>query len=380
MLKFMHNKRFLILLGALLAVLALGFALFGRSKAPNPLPDTTTRPALTVTVTLPQQLDWPKTLAASGNIAAWQEAIIGAEISNYRLTGVYANVGDLVRKGQILASIDQATVASEHDEARAAVAELEATLVEVRANSERARQLRERGFFSPQQSTQSITAEQTAAARLRAARARLEAASLRMARTRIVASDDGIISARAATVGSLTQPGQELFRLIRHGRLEWRAEVTAAELAALKPGLVATLTAPDGQTLTGTVRAIAPTVDPLTRTALVYVDLPPAGSGMLGSGMFARGEFQLGRQPALTLPQAAVILREGFAYVFRLEDESGATARASLTKVTTGRRQDGRVEIIGLAADTRVVASGAGFLADGDIVRIVAEPAGKAAQ
>ena len=192
-----------------------------------------------------------------------------------------------------------------------------------------------------------------------------------MARAQILAPDDGVISARSATVGSLTQPGQELFRLIRGGRLEWRAEVTANELANLRPGLVARLEAPGGERVIGTVRALAPTVDAQTRNALVYVDLPASAGKLLSAGMFARGEFELGQRTAQTLPQAAVLLREGFAYVFVLEGEAGTTAKVVMTKVGTGRRQGGRIEITGLDGSARVVASGAGFLADGDTVRIV---------
>jgi multidrug efflux pump subunit AcrA (membrane-fusion protein) len=135
----------------------------------------------------------------------------------------------------------------------------------------------------------------------------LQAASLRLGKTAVLAPDDGVISARSATVGSLTQPGQELFRLIRGGRLEWRAEVPSADLARVQPGMPATLTSPAGQPVTGKVRAVAPSVDPQTRNGLVYVDLPPSA---VRAGMFARGEFELGRSPAVTLPPA-VVLREG---------------------------------------------------------------------
>ena len=108
---------------------------------------------------------------------------------------------------------------------------------------------------------------------LNAARARLQTAQLRRSKAAVLSPDDGIISARSATVGTLTQPGQELFRLIRGSRLEWRAEVTEAEIARLKPGQAATLSSPTGDVLEGVVRAVAPTVDPQTRTALVYVCL-----------------------------------------------------------------------------------------------------------
>ncbi|SBT10556.1 Efflux transporter, RND family, MFP subunit [Candidatus Propionivibrio aalborgensis] len=351
-----------------LAVL-LGVLLAACGKAPGEA-DASTQPvkaALTVSTTVPQRLDWPETLRANGNIAAWQEAVIGPELSNYRITEVNANVGDVVKKGQVLARIAADTVENELSESRAAVAEAEATLAEARANNARAKQLRDKGFYSPQQGIQTQTVADTALARLNAARARLQTAQLRRSKAAVLSPDDGIISARSATVGTLTQPGQELFRLIRGGRLEWRAEVTEAEIARLKPGQAAALSSPTGDVLEGVVRTVAPTVDPQTRTALVYVDLPANAAQALSAGMFIRGEFSLGQNPALTLPQSAVVLREGFAYVFLLEND-----KVSQLKIETGRRIGDRIEVSGLDPQAEVVASGAGFLADGDTVHVVA--------
>lgn len=345
----------------------------GESLADMPVA-APSKAALTVAATALQAETWPVTVAANGSIAAWQEAVIGAEIGNLRIAEVLVNVGDAASKGQVLARLDSDSVANELAEAKAAVAEMEATLAEARANSERARKLQAQGFFSPQQGTQSITAELSALARLDAARARQRGTELRWSKTTIVAPDHGVISARAATPGSLTQPGQELFRLIRGNRLEWRAEVTAAELGRFKPGDPASLIGPNGQPVRGKVRSVAPTVDPQTRNGLVYVDL--ATGSKVRAGMFARGEFELGVTPALTLPQSAVLLREGFAYVFRIDGAAAALNKVSQAKVTTGRRKGDRIEITGgLAAGQRVVSSGSAFLADGDTVRVVASSA-----
>jgi RND family efflux transporter MFP subunit len=352
------------------ALVALALAACG-DKASETVVGPVAKPALTVTTTAPQLLSWPQTLAASGNVAAWQEAIIGPEISNYRITQVLANVGDTVTKGEVLARIASDAVDSELTESRAAVAEASATLAEAQAINERARQLREKGFYSAQQGIQTQTAAETALARLNAAKARRASAELRRSKATIVAPDDGIISAQNATVGSLTQPGQELFRLIRGGRLEWRAEVTAAELVRLQPGQSVRLESPNGVVVKGGVRSVAPTVDPQTSNGLVYVDLQPDAGSLLSAGMFTRGKFNLGQQPTLTLPQSAVLLRDGFAYVFRIEPGAGELAKVTQEKVTTGRRSGERIEIIGLDGETPVVAGGVGFLADGDTVRIV---------
>lgn len=380
--KSLFSRRMRLVLGAV-ACVAVAAVFVGGGGKPSPEAEAkpgAVRPALSVSIDRPRQEEWPLTLAANGNVVAWQEAVISPEIAGYRITEVLVDVGDRVKKGQLLARIASDTVASELAEARATVAELEASAAEAKGNAERARELREKGFYSAQLATQYQTSGQTAAARLEAARARLRAAEVKMGKTGVLAPDDGVVSARAAVVGSLTQSGQELFRLIRGGRLEWRAEVPSAMLARMTPGIAATLTGPGGERVSGTVRSVAPSVDPATRNGLVYVDLPVDATAANGSpvkaGMFARGEFELGRAPALTVPQSAVVLREGFAYVFHLENGE----RVAQRKVQLGRRVGERVEIVdGLAADARIVASGAGFLADGDVVRIVGEPAAAAA-
>lgn len=348
--------------------------------APEAPPAAVAKPALSVRTVLPQREQWPQLLAASGSVMPWQEAVIGAEVGNNRIAEVLVQVGDTVRQGQPLARVDDAALAHEVAEARAGLLELEAATAEARANAERARALRAQGFYSPQTAVQYQTAETTAAARLAAAKARLASAELRLAKSRVLAPDAGVISARTATVGSLPQNGDELFRLILGGRLEWRAEVPADDLPKLRPGMPVSLQAAAGEAVSGLVRSVAPSVDPQTRNGLVYVDLPRSTvnrgeNPALRAGAFARGEFDLGAQPALTLPQAAVVLREGFAYVFRLDP---GTSRVVQNKVQLGRRHGERVEILdGLAADAPVVAAGVGFLADGDVVQPVAAEAAR---
>jgi RND family efflux transporter MFP subunit len=338
----------------------------------------TVKPALTVTTTFAQRVMLPTTLAANGNLAAWQEASVGAEASGLRLTEVYVNVGDRVRRGQVLATFAADTPRAELSQARAALAEAEANAAEAANNAERARSLEKTGALSASQINQYLTAAQTAHARVEAARALFQAREVRLAQARVLAPDDGIISARTATVGAVVGGGTELFRLIRKGRLEWRAEVTSAELGRLTPGTTAVVTAASGARLGGRVRTIAPSIDPQNRTALVYVDvapLPGPAAGSARAGMFARGEFDLGAAPALTVPQQAVVVREGFHYVFRV----GTDNRVAQAKVQVGRMSGDRLEVVGgVGPETRIVATGAGFLNDGDLVRLADAPAAPA--
>jgi RND family efflux transporter MFP subunit len=341
---------------------------------------TPAKPALTVSTTVPVQAMLPVSLSANGNLVAWQEASIGTETNGLRISEVLVNVGDRVRRGQLLARFASETLRAEAAQAQASLAEAEASLGEAANNAARARTLQQTGAMSASQINQYITAEATARARVAAARAQLQAQQARLNQSSVAAPDDGVISVRNATVGAVVGPGTELFRLIRKGRLEWRAEVTSAELARVTVGTHALVTATSGARLEGRVRMIGPTVDPQTRIALVYVDvtpLPGPAAGSARAGMFARGEFDLGAQPALTVPQPAVVVREGFSYVFRVNPDN----RVTQVKVQIGRIAGDRLQVIsGIGSDARIVASGGGFLNDGDLVRVADAPGAATAQ
>jgi len=283
-------------------------------------------------------------------------------------------VGDVVKAGQVLATFAADTVQADVAQARDSVMEAEANAAEAAANAERARGLQASGALSQQQIQQYTTAEQTAKARVEAARAQLNAQQLRLKFTQVLAPDSGVISARTATVGAVVGSGTELFRMVRKGRLEWRAEVTSTELRRIQPGAKVSVTAASGAVAEGTVRMVAPTVDPQTRNALVYVDLP--ANTDFRAGMFARGDFALGSSDALTVPQEALVVRDGFSYVFVV----GGDQRVQMRKVQTGRRVADRVEVLsGLDAGASVAVRGAGFLNDGDLVRVAAPAAVPAA-
>jgi RND family efflux transporter MFP subunit len=364
------NPASALVLGVLAACAAGSLLVSPRSAAADDKKAGATKPALTVTTVRASPARLPIKLTANGNVTAWQEAIIGSETGGFRLNEVRVNVGDIVKKGEILAVFSADSVNADVAQARAALQETRANAAEAAANAARARTLQTSGALSAQQISQYMTAEQTANARIAASQATLAAQQLRLKYTQVVAPDSGVISSRTATVGSVVGVGTELFRMIRQGRLEWRAEVTASDLSRLKPGAKALVKAANGSELTGRVRMIAPTVDPQTRSALVYVDLPATmgPNAPFKAGMFASGQFDLGTSDAMTVPQQAVVVRDGFSYVFRLN----ADQRVSQLKVQTGRRLADRIEVVdGLKPDALVVVSGAGFLNDGDLVRNV---------
>jgi HlyD family secretion protein len=359
-------------------LIAFGGIALPLNAADDNKPSTAAKPALTVTTVRPQAADLKIKLSANGNVASWQETIVGAEVNGLRLIDVKVNVGDTVKRGQLLATFAPETVNAELAQQGASVAEAEASLAEANANAARARTLEESGALSAQQINQYMTAAKTAEARLAAAKAAANSVQIRLKNTRVLAPDNGMISARTATVGSVVQAGQELFRLIRGNRLEWRAEVTAAELNKVKIGQAATVTTPGGDAVAGKVRMIAPTIDAQTRNAIVYVDLPANSAAR--AGMFAKGEFALGQSNALTVPQQAVVVRDGFSYVFAANAKNGANTVVKQIKVKAGRRTAEQVEILdGLKAEDTIVAAGAGFLNDGDTVSVSNDAKPKAA-
>jgi RND family efflux transporter MFP subunit len=322
--------------------------------------------ALTVTTVRPEVRVWSERVTASGSVTAWQEAIIGAEIGGLRLADVLVNVGDKVKKGDVLARYADEMVLNGIHQQEAALDEAKAKFADADLKAQRATKLNESGVMSLQDRQQVETVAKTAEAQMKTAEAKLEAEKIRMGYTRVRAIDDGVISSRTATVGAVSQTGSELFRLIRRNKLEWHAELPEQQLQRVRIGQTVIFHPADGQqSVHGVVTRIAPMLDAQSRNGMAYVELPADRS--MRAGMFVQGEFVLGTSDALTLPQSSAIMRDGFAYVFRL----GKDNRVEQVKVATGRIRGERIEITGgIGADAAIVGLGAGFLMDGDVVRV----------
>lgn len=347
-----------MLIGLAVIVAGAGFAVIGVAHRASPSTAATPKPVLAVILAAPRHVVWPVSFSAQGAISPWQEASIGAQIGGYPLIEVRVNVGDHVAKGDVLARIDPALLKA--DEAR-----LAASHAEAEANRRRVVDLQRQagGAISAMDVLQFVTKAKMAAAELAAKR-------LQLHYTTIVAPDDGAISARAATLGAVAASGQELFRLIRRDQLEWRGELTAVQLTQVRQGQTITLDLPDGSRAVARVRQTAPDLDPRSRLGIVYADLAPGSRAR--AGMYANGSVKLGESPALVVPAASVIIRDGRNYVVKPADR-GPTPRVTLAEVEVGRRNGADVEIVrGLADSDRVVAQGGAFLNDGDVIRLAA--------
>jgi HlyD family secretion protein len=303
-----HRISKLAITGLLLAAGALYLTGCGKSeKAPVVAQAATSRPALTVQTTSLQEARWERTLLANGSILPWQEAIISAQIQGLRISEVKVSIGDHVKRGDVLVTLDNFAHAKEADTERAA-------------------------------------------------------------QGRIIAPDDGVISATNANVGSMLQSGTEIFRLIRQGRLEWHADLTADELMLIRKGMNVTVSVGEGRVIKGTVRAISPSVNTQTRYGYALVTLPDS-SGII-AGAYAHGIFDIsgGKRSLQSLPQSAVMQRGSMTYVLVVGSDNHVHER----EVTVGQRVDDRIQIKqGLKANEQVVETGGAFLTEGDVVRVV---------
>ncbi|MBY2952190.1 efflux RND transporter periplasmic adaptor subunit [Rhizobium leguminosarum] len=325
--------------------------------------------ALTVAVAAPRTLEWPVTIPASGRLAAWHEAVIAAEVSGLKISDVRADVGTAVKKGDLLVQFDAETSQAELEQQQATVEKQEAALDQAVADAERARGLTGSGALSKQQTTEYLISERKAKADVLSAKAALASAQLTLERTKVYAVDDGVISERSASLGNVVNAGDQLFKLIRQNRVEWKAELPVKRLADVKEGTKAVIKTPVGD-IVGEVRLVSPTTSTDNGRVTVYVTLQPdQGMPAPKTGILASGYFEFDQKDALTVPETAVTLKDGFSYVFILKETEKLTVARK--RVETGRRQDDRVEIVsGIDKVDKVVTSGGAFLADGSVVRV----------
>ncbi|RZA17739.1 MAG: efflux RND transporter periplasmic adaptor subunit [Lysobacteraceae bacterium] len=347
--------------------LALGLLVAGTAcsnkqpEAAAPAPSS-----LAVSVVPAQAQDITRSILVSGPVSAWEDMQLGVELSGLRVTALRVDVGQQVRKGELLLEIDHRSLDSELAQADAALREAQAGAMLARSQLARAEPLLRDKYISATQLDELRAGRTQAEARLATARAARDAAALRRSYADLRAPEAGVISRRLVQPGQVVAAGSQLLGLIRDGRLEWRAELAEAELGRVKPGDRIELRTREGTPVEGRVRAVSPGVDAATRTGTVYADLPdPQG---LQPGTYLQGRIEVGLAHGLTVPAAAVVLRDGFPTVFTVDARSVAHQQ----RVQTGSQANGRVEVLqGLEAGAKVVTDGAGFLGDGDSVRVV---------
>lgn len=322
--------------------------------------------ALSVALTPVRSYPLARSVTVAGPVSAYEEMQLGVELSGLRVTALNVDVGQVVRKGQVLLELDHRTLDSSLAQAEAATNEADAALKLAQAQQARGAKLATTQLISAADLDQLQATTTQARAQLTTALASRDAARLQRDFALLRAPANGVISKRLVQPGQVVSAGSELLRLIRDGRLEWRAELPENQLAQVAVGNEISLTY-SGQQISGRVRAVSPGIDAQTRTGTIYADLPAPGP--LKPGTFVEGRILTGDGQALMVPSAAVVQRDGHSYVFVTADKQTVQRR----RVSTGQTATGRVEIIeGLKAGEQIVSEGAGFLGDGDRVRVVA--------
>ena len=281
--------------------------------------------------------------------------IVSAQVEGQPLVELRANVGDRVRTGQVLARFDTEMLRAEVSRLtrRSRAGEGGSRTGECRAGTRpRARGQRRRQRAGSHATRDRRTGRGRPARRSR--KHNSQPASWTLQRADVAAPDDGTISARDALPEWSAPSGLELFRIIRRDRLEWRGELTAAQLLRAAPGQQVLLSLPGGAMALARIRHLAPSMNPQTRLAIVYADIEPGESARAGT--YVNGRIVLGQVPALVVPASAIVVRDGDSFAFTLISQERSSGEQQ--RVEVGRRMGRDVEI--LSGSARAIAWCAG--------------------
>ena len=358
----------LIRTSALALVLGLGLtvaACGGHGEETTEKSDQPSASGPTVTVVSAATTNLPRIITASGTVTAWEEVPVGAETGGLVATAVYVDEGSYVRQGQPLVQLNDALLRAQLRQQQAAVQTAEANLARDEAALARSQELKERGFLSQASLDTALANQRASTANLASARASLSETQTRLSQATLRAPVSGLIISRSVTRGQIVAAGTEMFRMVRDGRLELDAQVPETELGLIRAGQTATISSDQVGQTTGRVRIVTPEVSAESRLGIARVAL--AGSGGFRPGMFAKAQIDVGAQPTVTVPTAAVLYRENRAGVFVLMTNN----HVRFQQVTVLSRAEDRTSVTGLNAGAQVVVEGAGFLGDGDRVNVV---------
>lgn len=339
---------------------------------------------LRVTVVRAAPADMAQTLRLSGTLSAREDIAVSTPLQGLKIVAVYADAGDTVKRGQVLAQLEDVNADSQLRQTEAQLARAKAQLrsqqaaaAEAAATLKRYRPLAEADALSRQELDQQKSAAATAAANVEAAKAdiaqlqaQLKDSRNQRGKTQIVAPADGVIAKRNAEAGALTGP-DALFHIIKDGTVELAADAGADELPLLQNGAQAQVSVRGrNEAVGGTVRLVSPEIDSSTRLGKVRITL--AHSDGLYTGTYGEANIRLpSYHAAAALPETAVSFdSEGKASVLAVD----GNGRVSRVPVTAGRKQGGMVEIVsGLENGRSVVRRASAFVNEGDTVKAVEE-------
>ncbi len=362
------QRKWLIRGIALAVVLAVAITLWitHHSKpALTALADKTQAPVISVMI--PTLKSVTSSVTFSGGIAARYDMPIGNDGDTGRVTAVYVEAGDHVRRGQMLAKLDDSVVIPQVNRLSASLEQARAQAELSQAEYKRALGVAAAGALSAEDIEKRRATAVTDGANVKVAAAQLAESEARLRRTRITAPIDGVVLTRKAEVGQIANPGGEaLFRVASGGEVEMRGQLAEQDLAQVKVGDAATVYLTGlPRAFTGHVRLLGAIIDPQTRLGEIRIALTPDPA--LRPGAFARGSVVIGKAQRPVVPQTAVLADTTGSYVFIVNAQGKAERRAVHT-ADTG--DDGIVIASGIVGTERVVTTAGGFLRDGEPVQV----------
>lgn len=304
----------------------------------------------------------PLKAVAPGSVVPDQKAQIASRIMGY-IEDLDVKVGDKVKRGDPLFSIDSGDISSKISQAEAAFQQARAALEDASADYQRFSRLYKDNAVSKQQFDKVRLQHSVAKENLSAARAGLKQAKDQLDYANVKAPFDGVIVQKMATAGSLAAPGNPVVVMENLSSLSVQTQVSGDLYAALRIGDKAVVKI-DGikRPLEGTIYTLVSAADPATRTHTVKLSLPDITD--VNSGTFARVSFVSGERETMMLPKSAVINRAGIDGVFVV-----ANGRASFHMVRTGAEIDNMVEIqAGLVVGELIVTNNNEQMLNGDII------------
>jgi RND family efflux transporter MFP subunit len=319
-------------------------------------------------VTVAEQSELQSGPAISGSLQPHWEATVRAEIPG-PVIRTYAERGERVGNGALLARLDDRAIRDVYLSARAAERTAEASAAQARRDLERTESLVRAGALAQQALEQQRVALQNTEAVLADARARLANAEKQLRATEVRAPDAGIVSERSVQAGDVVQPGTALFTVVDPSRMKLEATVPAQQLSEVRVGAPVefTVTGYPDRVFTGRVDRVSPVADPATGQVQITVALPNTAGELVG-GLFAEGRVASRSHTGIVIPESAVDVR-GLRPVVRVLRQ-GAVARV---EVELGLRDEAtdRVEVTsGLAVGDTLLLGAAQGIAPGTPVRV----------
>lgn len=324
---------------------------------------------MAVEAIVPEPLSVSQTISANGTIHAKQTAEVSGHLTGSTIEQVLVDVGDVVKKGQVLAVLDGEVLQDALVGAKADLAQAKANHAKAKADLARVEPLLTIDAISRQEVDAYQTALVQADLAVIASQARLKTATDNLKRTQIIAPVSGVVSAKTAQVGMLVS-GTPLFSIIQDGQLEWQAMLEPSQANRIQVGQVANLTV--GETvIAGRVSHLSP-VASSGREVIAHVTLPRGVP--VKAGMYQTGKFLLGSQILPAVPISAVMTTDGYDYVWTLILHKSDIYKVKRTKVMTGTRTADKVALTFLEEtllDVLMVKQGGSFLSEGDFVKVV---------